>query len=51
MVYLILIVRVTADCACWQCGPGGCLLELTMQLGIIMVGKQALLTVWEMVLP
>ncbi|KAF0291689.1 Anoctamin-1 [Amphibalanus amphitrite] len=34
-----------------ECGPGGCLLELTMQLGIIMVGKQALLTVWEMVLP
>ncbi|XP_037087083.1 anoctamin-1-like [Pollicipes pollicipes] len=34
-----------------ECGPGGCLWELTMQLAIIMVGKQALLTIWEMVLP
>ena len=44
-------VTVSSRCARSQCGPGGCLLELTMQLGIIMVGKQALLTVWEMVLP
>ncbi|XP_063887505.1 anoctamin-1-like isoform X1 [Scylla paramamosain] len=34
-----------------ECSPGGCLLELSVQLAIIMVGKQAMNTVLEMVLP
>jgi anoctamin-1 len=34
-----------------QCGPGGCLMELCIQLAIIMVGKQAYATVMEMVVP
>ncbi|XP_012266555.2 anoctamin-4-like isoform X2 [Athalia rosae] len=34
-----------------ECSPGGCLMELCIQLGIIMVGKQALSTALEMVLP
>ncbi|CAH0557259.1 unnamed protein product [Brassicogethes aeneus] len=34
-----------------ECGPGGCLMELCIQLGIIMVGKQAMNTVLEMVFP
>ena len=34
-----------------QCNPGGCLMELCIQLAIIMVGKQAYGTVLEMVIP
>ncbi|KAK9512825.1 hypothetical protein O3M35_001156 [Rhynocoris fuscipes] len=34
-----------------ECGPGGCLLELCIQLFIIMVGKQAFNTALEMILP
>ncbi|XP_066905567.1 anoctamin-1 [Halyomorpha halys] len=34
-----------------ECGPGGCLLELCIQLSIIMVGKQAMNTILEMVQP
>ncbi|KAK7864472.1 hypothetical protein R5R35_011703 [Gryllus longicercus] len=34
-----------------ECGPGGCLLELCIQLSIIMVGKQAMNTVLEMLFP
>lgn len=34
-----------------ECGLGGCLMELCIQLAIIMVGKQALNTVLEMLLP
>ncbi|CAL4107831.1 unnamed protein product [Meganyctiphanes norvegica] len=34
-----------------ECPPGGCLLELTMQLAIIMVGKQILNNFQEIVLP
>ncbi|XP_018567223.1 anoctamin-5 isoform X2 [Anoplophora glabripennis] len=34
-----------------ECGPGGCLMELCIQLGIIMVGKQAMNTVLEMLFP
>ncbi|KAL1140334.1 hypothetical protein AAG570_000266, partial [Ranatra chinensis] len=34
-----------------ECGPGGCLLELCIQLCIIMVGKQAVNTLLEMLLP
>ncbi|KAL7288575.1 hypothetical protein TKK_0017314 [Trichogramma kaykai] len=34
-----------------ECSPGGCLLELSIQLVIIMVGKQAIYTVMEMILP
>ncbi|CAG0884101.1 unnamed protein product [Darwinula stevensoni] len=34
-----------------ECGPGGCLMELCIQLGIIMVGKQAMNTVLEMFWP
>lgn len=36
---------------CFQCGPGGCLTELCIQLGIIMIGKQAMNTVLEMIFP
>lgn len=35
----------------FQCGPGGCLLELCIQLAIIMVGKQAMNTGLEMFVP
>lgn len=31
--------------------PGGCLLELSVQLAIVMVGKQAINTVKEMIIP
>lgn len=34
-----------------ECGPGGCLLELCIQLAIIMVGKQAMNTGLEMFVP
>lgn len=34
-----------------ECGPGGCLLELCIQLSIIMVGKQAMNTILEMLFP
>ncbi|CAK9797502.1 Ano1 [Anthophora plagiata] len=34
-----------------ECGPGGCLMELCIQLSIIMIGKQAMTTVLEMLFP
>ncbi|XP_046590549.1 anoctamin-5 [Neodiprion lecontei] len=34
-----------------ECSPGGCFMELSIQLAIIMVGKQALSTAIEMILP
>ncbi|XP_020292981.1 anoctamin-1 isoform X4 [Pseudomyrmex gracilis] len=34
-----------------ECGPGGCLLELCIQLSIIMIGKQAMNTILEMLFP
>ncbi|XP_015606039.1 anoctamin-5 [Cephus cinctus] len=34
-----------------ECSPGGCLMELCIQLAIIMVGKQALYTAMEMIWP
>ncbi|CAH1965740.1 unnamed protein product [Acanthoscelides obtectus] len=34
-----------------ECGPGGCLMELCIQLGIIMIGKQAMNTILEMLFP
>ncbi|GAB6018638.1 hypothetical protein CHUAL_000318 [Chamberlinius hualienensis] len=34
-----------------ECGPGGCLMELSIQLAIIMVGKQALNAIMEMIIP
>lgn len=34
-----------------ECGPGGCLMELCIQLSIIMIGKQAVNTVLEMLFP
>ncbi|XP_020710663.2 anoctamin-1 isoform X2 [Athalia rosae] len=34
-----------------ECGPGGCLMDLCIQLSIIMVGKQAMNSVLEMVFP
>lgn len=34
-----------------ECAPGGCLLELSIQLAIIMIGKQVLYTLIEMAMP
>ncbi|KAJ8964118.1 hypothetical protein NQ314_005114, partial [Rhamnusium bicolor] len=34
-----------------ECNPGGCLMELTIQLAIIMIGNQAVNTIMEMVIP
>lgn len=34
-----------------QCAPGGCLLELSIQLAIIMIGKQFINTIVEMLMP
>ncbi|XP_030747192.1 anoctamin-1-like isoform X2 [Sitophilus oryzae] len=34
-----------------ECNPGGCLMELTIQLAIIMIGNQAMNTILEMVIP
>ncbi|XP_012289037.1 anoctamin-4 [Orussus abietinus] len=34
-----------------ECSPGGCLMELCIQLAIIMIGKQGLYTAMEMILP
>lgn len=34
-----------------ECSPGGCLLELSIQLAIIMVGKQFINTIVEMMMP
>ncbi|XP_061382630.1 anoctamin-5 isoform X2 [Danaus plexippus] len=34
-----------------ECSPGGCLLELSIQLAIIMVGKQFINTIVEMLMP
>lgn len=35
----------------FQCGLGGCLTELCIQLAIIMIGKQAMNTILEMLMP
>lgn len=35
----------------FQCNPGGCLVELTIQLAIIMIGNQALNAILEMIIP
>jgi len=42
---------VIAPIVLLQCGPGGCLMELCIQLAIIMVGKQIMNTVLEMLFP
>ncbi|KAL3266179.1 hypothetical protein HHI36_010363 [Cryptolaemus montrouzieri] len=34
-----------------ECNPGGCLMELSIQLGIIMIGKQAINSLLEMTIP
>ncbi|CAF4649605.1 unnamed protein product, partial [Rotaria socialis] len=34
-----------------ECGQGGCLIELAIQLGIIMIGKQALSNIQEVMWP
>ncbi|KAF5304573.1 hypothetical protein FQA39_LY09624 [Lamprigera yunnana] len=34
-----------------ECNPGGCLFELTLQLAIIMIGKQAVTSILEILLP
>ncbi|XP_071549190.1 anoctamin-1-like isoform X1 [Panulirus ornatus] len=34
-----------------ECGPGGCLMELSVQLAIIMIGKQAINACFEMGVP
>ncbi|XP_015601700.1 anoctamin-1 isoform X2 [Cephus cinctus] len=34
-----------------ECGPGGCLMELCIQLSIIMTGKQVMNTISEMLFP
>ncbi|CAH0560973.1 unnamed protein product [Brassicogethes aeneus] len=34
-----------------ECNPGGCLMELTIQLAIIMIGKQALNAIMEILWP
>ena len=34
-----------------ECSPGGCLMELCVQLAIIFVGKQFVLSIWEYYLP
>ncbi|XP_050545540.1 anoctamin-1 [Daktulosphaira vitifoliae] len=34
-----------------ECSPGGCLMELSIQLFIIMVGQQAVNTIVEMIIP
>ncbi|KAF2904356.1 hypothetical protein ILUMI_01814 [Ignelater luminosus] len=34
-----------------ECNPGGCLVELTIQLAIIMIGNQALNAILEMIIP
>jgi len=34
-----------------ECGPGGCLMELCIQLTIIMIGKQAINAILEMLIP
>ncbi|XP_014210857.1 anoctamin-5 [Copidosoma floridanum] len=34
-----------------ECSPGGCLLELCIQLSIIMIGKQIINSIFEMLLP
>ncbi|XP_034950899.1 anoctamin-4 isoform X1 [Chelonus insularis] len=34
-----------------ECGPGGCLTELCIQLSIIMIGKQAMNSLLEMIFP
>ncbi|XP_049887733.1 anoctamin-1 isoform X3 [Pectinophora gossypiella] len=34
-----------------ECAPGGCLLELSIQLAIIMIGKQFMNTIVEMMMP
>ena len=34
-----------------ECSPGGCLMELCIQLAVIMIGKQTFLTIFEIILP
>lgn len=46
----------TAACVIWvcdllQCAPGGCLIELTTQLVIVMTGKQLVGNIQEALLP
>ncbi len=35
----------------FQCQNGGCLIELAMQLGVIMIGKQAINNAQELFVP
>ena len=35
----------------FQCGNGGCLIELAQQLAVIMVGKQIINNAQEMIIP
>lgn len=52
MVILYSVLLQKSLCSLFlQCNPGGCLMELCIQLAIIMVGKQAYATVMEMVIP
>ena len=34
-----------------DCGPGGCFIELAQQLGIILIGKQAIGNAQELLIP
>ena len=38
-------------CFWFQCSPGGCLMELAQQLAIIMIGKQVIGNVQEVLIP
>lgn len=35
----------------FQCGQGGCLIELAIQLGILMIGKQVATNIQEIMWP
>lgn len=50
--FLKLIYGPRIKVSIWlQCAPGGCLLELSIQLAIIMIGKQFINTIVEMMMP
>nr|XP_022909053.1 anoctamin-4 isoform X2 [Onthophagus taurus] len=51
IIYVRRVLALIGTVNTLQCGPGGCLLELCIQLAIIMVGKQAMNTALEMLFP
>ncbi len=47
----LIFISTFSDRFSFQCGQGGCLMELAIQLGIIMIGKQIGTNIQEIMWP